>query len=364
MKRGLGGVQQSFLSYYNYANKFSGFKQFIYSNHNKSKNYGRLQNFFKIQKNLISFIYHLVSKNSIIHFHNKLSSKKIFYILKFFSTKNIVFHEHGSAWNVKTKQQIKTFQNNAKIAKKIIVNSLATKHMLVKKFKIDKKKLALIYYGFNDPKINKKNINKKKLKIGFIGRLESVKGAHLFIEAANLLKNKNLSFLLAGDGHLEKDLKLLSKQNKKIKFIGNVVNPIQFIKTLDILIVPSIREPLGIVNIEAGLCKIPVIASKIDGIPEVITNNYSGILINPTKKITLKQYEDYPSLPDFVIDPKTYKIKKPKQIDPKILSKKILFLSKNKQNRIKYGYRLYKNVKKKFSIKNYFDKIENIYKEF
>ena len=57
--------------------------------------------------------------------------------------------------------------------------------MLVKKFKIDKK-LKLIYYGFNDPKINKKNINKKILKIGFIGRLESVKGAHLFIEAANL----------------------------------------------------------------------------------------------------------------------------------------------------------------------------------
>ena len=114
--------------------------------------------------------------------------------------------------------------------------------------------------------------------------------------------------MLAGDGHLEKDLKLLSKQNKKIKFIGNVANPIKFIKTLDILIVPSIRA-LGIVNIEAGLCKIPVIASKIDGIPEVITNNYSGILINPTKKINLKQYEDYPPLPDFVIDPKTYKIK-------------------------------------------------------
>ena len=134
--------------------------------------------------------------------------------------------------------------------------------------------------------------------------------------------------MLAGDGHLEKDLKLLSKQNKKIKFIGNVANPIKFIKTLDILIVPSIREPLGIVNIEAGLCKIPVIASKIDGIPEVITNNYSGILINPTKKINLKQYEDYPPLPDFVIDPKTYKIKKPKQIDPKILSKKSYFFQK------------------------------------
>ena len=69
MKRGLGGVQQSFLSYYKYANKFSGFKQFIYSNHNKSSNYGSLKNFFKIQKNFVNFIYHLVSKK----FYNSFS---------------------------------------------------------------------------------------------------------------------------------------------------------------------------------------------------------------------------------------------------------------------------------------------------
>ena len=80
----------------------------------------------------------------------------------------------------------------------------------------------------------------------------------------------------------------------KIKFVGNIIQPLNFIKNLDILVVPSIREPLGIVNIEAGLCKVPVIASNIDGIPEVIKHNYSGLLINTTKYFNQKPQRSSP----------------------------------------------------------------------
>ena len=365
MKRGLGGVQQSFLSYYKFAQKNSKYKQFIFSNHEISKNYGYLKNFLKIQKNFLSFIKHLISKNSIIYLHNKLSSKKIFYLLKLLpSNNNIIFAESGTAWNMKTKKQIKMYQKNADLAKKIIVCSIATKHMLVKRFKLNEKKIVLIYNGQEDPRIKKRNTNNKKINIGFIGRLESIKGAHLFIEAANLLKKYDFNFLIAGDGHLEKELKELSKGNKNIKFIGNVKNPFNFIKSLDILVVPSIREPLGLVSIEAGLCKVAVIASNIDGIPEVITNKHSGILINPTQKINLKKYKNQKSLPDFVINPSNYKLAKPRQIDPKNLSNSILLLSKNEKLRLKYGVRLYQHVKNRFSIESYFKGIEDLYEQF
>ena len=364
LQRGLGGVQQSFVSYYKYALKHSLFQQYIFSNHSISKKYGHFKNFFKIKINFFIFLKYIVSKSYIIHFHNKLSSKKVFYLLKLIPSSNIIFHEHGSVWNVKTEKQIKIYQANAKTAKKIIVNSSATKHLLIKKFKIKKDKLKLAYYGFKDPNIKKKNINKLNIKVGFIGRLESVKGVHSLIEAANLLKHEDINFLIAGDGYLEKDLKKLSKKNDKIKFIGNVFNPLKFIKDLDILVVPSIREPLGIVSIEAGLCKIPVIATNIDGIPEVITDKFSGILINPTKKINSKQYQDQPLLPDTVINPNSYKLTKPKQLDPEILSNSILFLSKNKRLRLRYGLQLYQHVKKRFSIKSYFRGMEEIYEQF
>jgi len=157
MKRGLGGVQQSFLSYYKFAQKNSRYKQYIFSNHEISKNYGYLKNFLKIQKNFFSFIKHLISKNSIIYLHNKLSSKKIFYLLKLLpSNNNIIFAESGTAWNMKTRKQIKIYQKNADLAKKIIVCSIATKQMLVKRFKLDEKKIVLIYNGQEDPKIKKK----------------------------------------------------------------------------------------------------------------------------------------------------------------------------------------------------------------
>ena len=58
LQRGLGGTQQSFMSYYKYAQKHSKFKQYIFSNHNISKKYGYLKkNFLKIQKNFIIFLY-------------------------------------------------------------------------------------------------------------------------------------------------------------------------------------------------------------------------------------------------------------------------------------------------------------------
>ena len=359
----LGGVQQSFVSYYKYAQKHSKFKQYIFSNHIISKKYGHFNNYYHISKNFLYFIKHLVSKNSIIYFHNKLPSKKVFYLLKFLPINNIIFHEHGTAWNVKSQNNKEIYQANAKQAKRIIVNSIATKHMLIERFKIDKAKIKLAYYGFNDPKIKKKYTKTKNIKVGYIGRFVSFKGVQSLIKAAHLLKDKNIIFLLAGDGYLKKDLKKLSDENDKIKFVGNVLKPLNFIKNLDILVVPSIREPLGIVSIEAGLCRIPVIASNTDGIPEVITNNHSGILINPTKRITLKQYKGQPPLPDFVINPDTHKITKPKELDPKILSNHILFLSTNKKLRIEYGNQLYQDVKKKFSIKGYFAKVEEIYKQ-
>ena len=359
--RGLGGVQQSFISYYKYAQKHSKFNQYVYSTHKRSKKYGQFKNFFIIKKNFFSFLIHLCSKNSIVYFHNRLSSKKVLYLLKLMPSNNIIFHEHGEAWNIKTKQQKKIYQANAKFAKKIIVNSIATERLLIKKFKINEAKLKLAYYGFRDPKIKKITKNNKNIQVGFIGRFEAVKGTHLLIEAANLLKNKNITFLIGGDGHLENDLKKLSKGNDKIKFVGSVLNSLDFINDLDILVVPSIREPLGIVNIEAGLCKIPVIASNIDGITEVVTNNFSGIIISPTKKLNFKYYRNQPPLPNLVIDPNTYKLIKPKQLDSKKLSNSILFLANNKKLRLEYGHNLYHYVIKKFSIKSYFERLEEIY---
>ena len=109
LERGLGGFQRTFIPFYKYAQKFSKFKQYIFSTRNISKNYGYLDNFFKINININFFVFikHVISKNSIIHLHNKLSSIKIYCLFKLLPVSYLIFHEHGSAWNIKTKFQKK-----------------------------------------------------------------------------------------------------------------------------------------------------------------------------------------------------------------------------------------------------------------
>ena len=80
--------------------------------------------------------------------------------------------------------------------------------------------------------------------------------------------------------------------------MGRVKDPYDFLKQIDLLIVPSIREPFGNICIEAGLCKTPVLASNIDGIPEIIKHNFSGELITPTDNLTVKSARNVAPIPE------------------------------------------------------------------
>ena len=82
---------------------------------------------------------------------------------------------------------------------------------------------------------------------------------------------------------------------------------------------------------EAGIAKVPVIASYIDGIPEIIENMKSGILIEP-KKILLETVfvKNKISKPEFVYNPIMKKLDKPKEIEPETLYEKIINIYNNK----------------------------------
>ena len=84
-------------------------------------------------------------------------------------------------------------------------------------------------------------------------------------------------------------------------------------------------------------------------------------MINPTKKINFKYSRGLPPLPNLVVNPNTFKLNKPKELDSKKLSNFILLLANNKKLRLEYGHNLYEYVSKKFSIKNYFERLEKIY---
>ncbi len=315
--------------------------------------------------NKLKFIFYIFSKKFIIHFYNNLGSHYVYRLLKIMPSSNIIFHERGNVWNAKD-EDLKIYKFNSKKAKIILANSIATKAILIKRFSIDKNKIKVVYNGifsknFKFP-IDENLRLSNNFSIGYLGRLDTPKGVHILINAAKELESYD--FFIAGKGILENKLKELAKNICNIKFLGSFQNPLEFISKMDIMVVPSIREPLGNIIIESGYAKKPVIASNVDGIAEIIENGSNGILINPDKEISFQDNVlGAVPFPKFVINPNTLDLQKPKEIDHLKLCDAINLLVSNQKIRKKYGENLYQTVIDKFNIENYFKNIEKIYSD-
>jgi glycosyltransferase involved in cell wall biosynthesis len=120
--------------------------------------------------------------------------------------------------------------------------------------------------------------------VGMIGRLEQVKGPGYFVDAAmNIARlREDVCFVLIGDGSLRKGLEdaVAAKGFKgRIIFAGWREDIGNMLTMLDIMVLPSLNEAVGLVLIEAQSQGIPVIASNVGGIPETIKENETGFLV-------------------------------------------------------------------------------------
>ncbi len=131
---------------------------------------------------------------------------------------------------------------------------------------------------------NKKN--KKNITFAFFARLDDQKNPLEFIEAIYLLKLENLinestHFILAGDGELKEEcIKMIKKLEleKIIEIYGWVKDKSAFLNRVDVICQPSKWEAFGLVFVEAAYFSIPAIASKVEGIPEVVLDGETGLL--------------------------------------------------------------------------------------
>lgn len=136
---------------------------------------------------------------------------------------------------------------------------------------------------------NKSYIFKKsnaKIVVGAMGRIVRKKGFKYLIEAVKNIKNIELK--IAGDGPLLNSLKEQAKGYKNIKFLGWIENKNIFFKNIDIFCCPSIKEPFGLVILEAMLNSIPVISTKCKGPIDIIDNMKNGILVNVGNSVELE----------------------------------------------------------------------------
>jgi len=121
--------------------------------------------------------------------------------------------------------------------------------------------------------------------IGVIGRLGPEKGQIVFLESfSQILKHHaNVIALIVGDGQDKDRLVEYCREKhmaENVRFVGHVDNISDYYQIMDMLVIPSYSEGLPNVLLEAMAFEIPVVATAVGGIPEVINSN-NGILVPP-----------------------------------------------------------------------------------
>lgn len=177
---------------------------------------------------------------------------------------------------------------------KTITNSTTTRKFCLEAG-LDAEKIQVIPFGVDTKFFQQFKFKKEKdtYQILSVGYLIERKGFEYLIRAIPdvLKKHKNVKLKIIGSGPLESKLKSLINDlnlGNEVEIIKNVSDEelLNFYNYSDLFVLPSIvdvqgnTEGLGVVLLEAMACGVPVIASNVGGITDIITNNDTGLLFN------------------------------------------------------------------------------------
>lgn len=229
----------------------------------------------------------------------------------------VIYYEHGASWIAKKNPESCLFFESVDA---IIANSQAAKRVLELKWGLAQP-ITVIENPLKPTIVPALNAKKapKELRLGYIGRLIPLKGVSLLLHALTAFKGQPVTLTIAGDGPEKEALMQEAKRlNVPVTFFGAIKDVSGFYDSIDILLVPSIREPLGLVAQEAALRGCPVIAAKVDGLPEVVQNGKTGFCLEPT--LDLGHYKEFggqnQNMPDLVYNPTTDSLTTPKLVSP------------------------------------------------
>jgi phosphatidylinositol alpha-mannosyltransferase len=165
----------------------------------------------------------------------------------------------------------------------VVVFSNEQKETAIKKFGLSSKKVVVIPNGVDEKFFyNEKRLPHKKTRLLFVGRLSLQKNLFFFLNALNGISD-NFQTTLVGDGELEDELKQFAKdlKLKNIYFVGraNGQKLINYYKRSDVFILTSEREGMPLVLLEAMAMALPIVATNVVGIRDVVINRENGYLV-------------------------------------------------------------------------------------
>lgn len=203
----------------------------------------------------------------------------------FIGTK-LIFCDHGALcnqWDNKKATFIRFLAS--KFCRHTVVLTEKTYQDYIQLFKIKKEKLSIIYNYVECPSASIYKVSSKK--IISIGRMTPEKGMDLLIQVASIVLNRHSdwSWNVYGGGPLLLQMRKTTQElhlDKQLFFLGNVENAAQNMNECSICVLPSYREGLPLVLIEALKNLLPAVSFDIETGPrDIIVNGQTGFLISP-----------------------------------------------------------------------------------
>ncbi len=180
-------------------------------------------------------------------------------------------------------------------------------------------------------------IRDEEILILFVGYLDEFKGIFELINAFNKItaENSNVKLMMVGTGPKKEDLlEILNKVGieDKVIFTGVVEHQKihRYYQSADIFVLPSYTEGLPVSILEAMATGVPVVATSVGGVPELITHGLNGFIVPPR--------------------------------DEEAFIEKLLILINDKNLRQQYANRSLKKIKEEFDIKVKISKLIELYK--
>lgn len=199
------------------------------------------------------------------------------------AVKRLSMHETWFAFNLYLASYFeKQIVHNADL---IISNSNYTS-ILLKKVYGDVRRCRTIYPGVSE-RFFPMNLKKEGVRLLYSGRLDQRKGIHVLLKAFKIIMQdyNDIELFIGGDGPDRKRLEAYVKDNnmtESVKFLGRAPYekvPEIFNKS-SIFVFPTLYEPFGLVAAEALATELPVIASRVGALPEIVDES-CGILVPP-----------------------------------------------------------------------------------
>ena len=174
----------------------------------------------------------------------------------------------------------------------------------------------------------------EEIIVGFIGRFHAQKGIDVLLKAFEKIEKSkmNVRLMLVGDGTLRKKIWKQSQtlgNDNRVLFTGIRKDIPLILSSLDIFVLPSRWEGLPLVLLEAMAAGLPIVATAVGGIPEVVVDGETGFLVPPE--------------------------------DPEALASAITRLIEDSVLRKKFGKAGYKRVKQHFNIQEASRRTEELY---